>query len=651
MNAASTSNLLSLEIDADDAFDIREVTLEDGMSSLFTIEIVAVSTNPAVDFESIVGREAKFRVRSVEGGYGGTGSPCWSGIVSEIHQLRSEEAGVSTYHLSVAPQLWLLTQRSNCRVFQQMTDLDVVRSILAEWGIQPAVEVSRPLKTRKYRVQYQETDFTFVTRLLEAAGITYYFRRGEEGSMLVLSDAPEKGQVREAPLDHVDEVVTGNLHATGFRASRTIRSGKMTFADHDHRLPNAPLLAEAAGSQHPVESRLESFSYLPGAFRFGNKGPKDTPFADDRGRTRTDPDEGKRLAEQAAFASAARAKSFSFESNALDLGTGTVLKVQGHPIAEREGNLLVTRISLTGTSHSVPHLTVSGHAASTPHRPEMVTPRPSIHGVECATVVGPSGETIHCDEFGRVRVQFHWDRYGKMDEQSSCWVPVNQPWAGDAFGSLNLPRIGQEVIIGFLGGDPEEPIIVGRLFTNLLRPPFPMPQNKTQSGFRSASVPQTGGYNEMMFEDKAGSELVRMRAERDFTTRVNRNHDMSIGNDRSSHVEMNDREKVDGDQIHSVLGQMVSSIGKDQLMSVMGSLLSSAGGDRLLKTIGESVSQALLHQITSTVGTTLTVGKSMIHIAPDQIIIQSPKVLLNPGAETASEAALGSSAAAAMAKA
>ncbi|MFT3767409.1 MAG: type VI secretion system tip protein TssI/VgrG [Minicystis sp.] len=651
MSATTSSNLLSLEIDADDAFDIREFNLEDGMSSLFSVQIVAVSTNAAVDFESIVGRDAKFRVRTAEGSYGGRGSPCWSGIVSEIHQLRSEEAGVSTYHLTLSPKLWLLTQRTNCRVYQQMTDLDIVRAILGEWGIQPTVEVSRALKTRKYRVQYQETDFAFMSRLLEAAGITYFFRRGEEGSTLVLADTPEKGEVREAPLDHVDEVVTGNLHATAFRASRTIRSGKMTFADHDHRLPNTPLLAEAAGSQHPVESKLESFSYLPGAFRFGNKGPKDTPHADDRGRTRTDADEGKRIAEQAAFAAAARARSFSFESNALDLGVGIVLKVQGHPIAEREGNLLVTSVSLSGAAHTIPHLTVAGHAASTPHRPEMVTPRPSIHGVECATVVGPSGETIHCDEFGRVRVQFHWDRYGKMDEQSSCWVPVNQPWAGDALGSLNLPRIGQEVIVGFLSGDPEEPIIVGRLFTNLLRPPFPMPQNKTQSGFRSASVPQTGGYNEMMFEDKAGGELIRMRAERDFNTRVNRNHDMSIGQDRSAHVEQNDSEKVDGDQMHQIAGQMTSAIGKDQLMSVMGSLLSSAGGDRLLKTIGESISQALMHQITSTVGTTLTVGKSMIHIAPDQIIIQSPKVLLNPGAEAASEAALGSSAAAATAKA
>jgi type VI secretion system secreted protein VgrG len=119
----------------------------------------------------------------------------------------------------------------------------------------------------------------------------------------------------------------------------------------------------------------------------------------------------------------------------------------------------------------------------------MVTPIPTINGVECAVVVGPAGETIHCDEFGRVRVQFHWDRYGKMDEFSSCWVPVNQAWAGEGLGSLNIPRVGQEVIVSFLAGNPEEPMIVGRVFTNLLRPPFPLPANKTQNGFRSASVP------------------------------------------------------------------------------------------------------------------------------------------------------------------
>jgi type VI secretion system secreted protein VgrG len=648
MSLATHTNSLSVELDSDDLFDVREFTLEDGLSTLFSIDIVAVSSNPAVDFEEIVGTQATFRIRGGERVEGAAASQ-WSGIISEIHQLRSEDTGLSTYHLTLVPRLWLLTQRTNCRVFQQMTDLDVVRALLGEWGIEPTVETQRASKTRKYRVQYQETDHAFVCRLLEAAGITFFFRRGDAGSTLVLSDSPEAGTRRTAPLEHLNQPLGGHLHATRFRASRAVRSGRVTIADHDHRVANTPLLAQTETSSLATEAALESFHYLPGAFRFGNKGPKDTPHADDRGRTRTDPDEGKRIADQVAFARVARSKRFGFDANALDLAAGLVLQLVGQPLAEREGPLLITRVTISGSHDSEPHLACSAVAASTPYRPEAVTPTPNISGVECATVVGPAGDTIHCDEFGRVRVQFHWDRYGQMDELSSCWVPVNQAWAGEALGSLNLPRVGQEMIVGFLGGNPEEPIIVGRMFTNLLRPPFPLPQNKTQNGFRSASVPATGGYNEVMFEDQAGGELLRMRAERDMATRVNRDHEISVGNDRRATIDGHDKEQVEKNQSHSVggdmtssvVGQMLSSVGADQLMSVLGSMLSTAGGERILQTIGGYVSRALTHQITSEVGTTITVGASMIHIGPDAIIIQSPKVLLNPGEQVATNAALG----------
>ena len=304
---------------------------------------------------------------------------------------------------------------------------------------------------------------------------------------------------------------------------------------------------------------------------------------------------------------------------------------------------------VTALHDQEPRVACQAVSAATPYRPEVATTAPSILSVECATVVGPAGETIHCDEFGRVRIQFHWDRYGTRDEQSSCWVPVTQAWAGDALGSLNLPRVGQEVLIGFLGGNPEEPIVVGRLFTNLLRPPFSLPANKTQNGFRSASVPATGGYNELMFEDKAGDELFHMRAERNMKTHVNRSHTTHIGKDRSASIAGHDSEAIEGNQNHSVAGKLVSSvlgsvassIGQDMVKSVLGSMLSSAGGQRILDTLGDYVSQALSHRISSEVGTTLTVGQSMIHIGPDSIVIQSPKVLLNPGESVAASAALG----------
>ncbi len=641
MSILDNSNTLRLDVDAEETFDVRQFVVEEGMSTPFSVGIIAHSQNPAVDFEEIAGKPATFSIKAPLDVYGDAAPVKWTGIISEIHQLQSEDSGLSTYHLTLSPKLWFLTQRTNCRVFQQMSDLEVVLSLLDEWGIKPKVETSRTYKTRKYRVQYQETDYVFMCRMLEAAGITHYFRRSDEGSTLVLADTPEAGPKRKASLEHSNQPQGVNLHATGLRATRAVRAGKVTFADHDHRMPNQPLLGKASTGGISVEDKLEHFHYAPGAFRFGAKGPKDTPFADDRGRTRTDAQEAGRIAEQAAAAKVARSKRFAFASNAVDLAAGLIVKMTGHPIAEREGELLLTKVTIRGSAEAELDVGCEAAAAKHPYRPEMATPEPKIAGVESATVVGPAGETIHCDEFGRVRVQFHWDRYGAMDEQSSCWVPVSQAWAGDALGSLNLPRIGQEVVVSFLGGSPEEPVIVGRIFTNLLRPPFPMPQNKTQSGFRSASVPQTGGYNELMFEDKAGQELVRARAEKDMTTRVNNDQSSSIGRHRSDHIEANDKEVVNGNQQHQVDGNKATSVGMDQITSVLGSLLGMTNGDHLLKTIGSYVSQALAHQITSETGTTISVGSSTIHIGPDSIIIQTPKLLLNPGEDVAANAALG----------
>ncbi len=634
MSALNNANHLTLDVDSDERFDPREFSLEEGLNSLFSIDIVATSNNPAIDFEQLIGKDASFTVKSAKGGEGAT-APKWSGIISELHQIKAEDTGLSTYHLTLVPKMWLLTQRINCRIFQQQTDLEVAKSLLDEWNLSPVDETSKQYKPRKYRVQYQESDHAFVSRLLEASGISYFFRRKDGETKLVLTDTPEAGERRKQPLEHFNTPTGTSVHATNFRASRAVRSGKVTFGDHDHRLPNTPLLGEATTSKLPLEQKLEHYSYTPGSFRFGNKGPKDTPFADDRGRTRTDPDEAQRIADQASSAKTNKSRRFGFDSSALDLAAGGVLAINGHPLAEKEGDLLVTRMTMSGASKGEIGASLSAVSAKEPFKPEAVTPIPSNQGVEAATVVGPAGETIHTDEFGRVRVQFHWDRYGKMDENSSCWIPVNQPWAGDAYGSLNLPRIGQEVMVSYLGGNLEEPVIVGRMFTNLLRPAFPMPQNKTQSGFRSSTVPANGGYNELMFEDKQGSELVRARAEKDMTTRVNNDQSLSVGRHRSDTIEGNDKEAVQGDQSHNVDGNKTTSIGKDQLSSILGNLTSMAGGDRIDKTVGGATSEAASHQITSEKGTTLSVGSSMIYIGPDSITIQCDKLLLNPGKSAA----------------
>ncbi len=607
---------LELQVDSSDSFDVREYVVEDSVNALFSLDLTVRCENPAVDFEATIGAQARFRIGVNELVHPDTPSPTWTGVVENIEQLASEDTGLSTYRIRIVPMLWLLTQRTNCRVFQQMTDLDVVLAMFKEWGLPHESQCTEGYKTKKYRVQYQETDFAFVSRLLEDAGISFVLEQRDGGTVVVLRDAPEAVPSRERPLDHVNETNAGaQLWATGLRAERRVRQGRSTFADHDHRLPNQPLLALAHSSEHPLESRLEAFAYKPGAFKFGVEGPKDTPTADDRGRSRTDHDQARAMAEHDAAVRVARSQRFSFRSNCLALRAGGVLGIANHPMGDRLKRLFLTQVTFAGTFDSETHVSAEAVSGEVSYRPEKNTARPNISGVECATVVGPEGETIHCDEFGRVRVQFHWDRYGNMDEMSSCWIPVNQPWAGEGFGAINLPRIGQEVLVSFLGGNPEEPVIVGRIFTNLRRPPFTLPAAKNESGFRSKSVPETGGYNLLRFVDTAGEELVQSRAEKDLKNRVNNDKTLSVGHDRTMDIEREDEEKVRNDQREWV--------GKDKHARVADNYTSIVGKDRTLKTGQGMLSHAKNHAVVGDDSIHLVVGASSIFMNREKIVISS----------------------------
>jgi type VI secretion system secreted protein VgrG len=623
-----------------DALDVREFSITESMSTLFSVTVTAVSKNADIDFEAAIGMEATFTLR----GRSLMNLPrTWRGVLSELHQVRVDEAGLSTYHLRIEPKLWLATQRRNNRIFQNKTELDIARQMLREWDIETDEKISETYKTRKYRVQYGETDFGFISRMLEEAGIAFYFADQGGKTVFVLSDAPQENREREMPIAYRDTPGSADKeHITAVKVSRLIRPGKLTVRDHDYRRP-ANFALGASASSNGIEERLESFHYEPGAFLFEANNGVSTPVADDRGMHRTDETEGEQLAKKRLAASRGDASRVSFRTNVTDLAPGTVLRILNHPQREigDDKKLLVIESRIEGT-HDKPftHHCETRSAAS-PYHPPLRQPKPKAGGVESATVVGPGMEEIHTDEFGRVRVQFHWDREGNHDEKSSCWIHVSQPWGGAGFGGTNLPRVGQEVIVDFLGGDPDRPVITGRVFTNLQKTPYSLPEHKTRSGWKSNSSPSYGGYNEIMFEDKAGGELVHVRAQRNMTTQVLNDHMSSIGNHRSTAITKNEIKSVGGNQDCVVQGSNTQSTGADFTQAVMSMFTSLASADRVLQTSGKSSSQAQNHSISSDQGTTLTVGLSMIHIGPDSIIIQTPKLLLNPGETAAATSALG----------
>jgi type VI secretion system secreted protein VgrG len=595
---------IEAKIASGDPIDVRQFSVQERLSSLFQVNLEVVSDNSSIDFDDVVGQPAKLSIAA------GMHDRSWSGVCSHFEQVRVEPSGLSTYQLSIVPTLWLLTQRRNHRIFQQMSEPDIVLMLLSEWGINAAVRLDKDAyKKRKYRVQYAETDFAFMSRMLEDSGITFYFEEDGDETKLVLSDAAHASPKRGAALAFMDDTSMVNNVAiefvTAVRMGQRLRPGKYTMRDHDYRKPPAFKLMSSASKGLAVEERLESFHYAPGAFLFGADAGEATPSADDRGKTRTDEKAAALLAQKRLDAERGGARTATFETNAYDLAPGVVMAISGHPHAALgEGkSFLVVESSFRGTDRGTWSQRCEVRGTDAPFRPELSTPRPKVSGVESATVVGPPGEEIHTDEFGRVRVHFHWDRESKMNDKSSCWIHVSQPWGGSGYGATNLPRVGHEVLVDFLGGDPDRPVIVGRVYTNLQRTPYKLPDKKTQSGWRSQSSPKgdPDNFNEIMFEDRKGEELVRIQAERDLKKLVKHDEHVTIGNDRAANVGHDNSLNVGHDNTLNVGHDDSSTIGNDRTCKVGHDDSLAVGNDRTAL-VGRDDSLAVEHDRTCQVG-------------------------------------------------
>lgn len=579
-----------------DALDVRQFTVHERMSSLFEVSLVAHCANPSIDFDEVVGHAAQFEVRA------GPHERRWSGLCNQLQLVAVEEGGLSTYHLCIVPSLWLATQRRNYRMFQQQSELEIVLSMLGEWGVDSVKKLTAVHKKREYRVQYGESDFAFISRMLEESGILFHFEQCGDESRLVLTDAPEANEPRQGTIPFLDNPTPASVeHVTAVRIGRQVRTGRATLRDHDYRLPPEYKLLASAEVEAGVEQRLEDFEYVPGAFLFRTERGEGTPVADDRGKVRTDEAEARILAQNRLAARRADALVCTFATTALDLAPGTVLRMMEHPHADlgEDRKWLVVESTMSGApGHLSYHC--EARSASTPFRPELRTAKPNVAGVESATVVGPTGEEIHADEFGRVRVHFHWDRESRLDEKSSCWIHVSQPWAGAGYGGVNLPRVGQEVLVDFLGGDPDRPVIVGRVYTGLQKPPYKLPDHRTQSGWKSRSTGETGGYNEIMFEDARGNELLRMQAERDLQKLVKNNESSAIGGNRSETIGGNDSSTAGNNRSRMVGGSESVTIGSNQAVTV-GSHQTITVGAGQTETITGDRSLTLTGKLTETI--------------------------------------------------
>lgn len=534
---------LTLALDSGIPFDVREFIVDERMSALFTITLRAFSPDLAIDFDAVVGQTARFTISR------GSDERTWTGICLAIELVASEENGLSTYQLIIVPVLWLLTQRTNRRIFQHLSEPEMVKRLLSEHRLDQAWRLSETYKLRQYRTQYDESDHAFVQRMLEDTGISSFFENQDGKTIFIASDAPQCAEPRAMPIPYKAEItmVTGE-YVTNVKIARELKPGRVMIRDRDYRLPpDYALKASVQAKALDRETRMEQFEVIPGRFLVQSAQGGGTPVADDRGMYRSDERHADQVAQKRIEALREGATAISFETNALDLAPGVVVHVHGHAYQDLAEGMLIVAGRLSGKFDNDWTHHIEARPITQPYRPSSKTPKPRVQGIESATVVGPAGEEIHCDELGRVRVSFHWDRESSMDEQSSCWIPVSQAHAGAGHGVFHLPRIGQEVLVDFLNGDPDRPVIVGRVHTALQRVPYRLPENKTQSVWRSESSPGGGGYNEILFEDRKGAELIRMHAERDMATTVERDNFTTIERDAIATVRRDQKIRVQRD--------------------------------------------------------------------------------------------------------
>jgi type VI secretion system secreted protein VgrG len=555
----------------------RRFVIQEAVSSLFRVTVWAHSPDASIDLESLVGKAAGFRV----------GSPVkhalkpgrlWSGMCAHAEQVQAMHAPeLSSYLVEIVPVLWLLTKRSSHRIFQHLSIPDIVDVLLKEWGIKPKWEIDRGRYPKlEFKVQYAESDYTFVSRLLEEAGIAYLFEDDDEDTALIFTDEPQTRTKRGTPIPYFEHANAADEREFVNKAmiGHEVRPGAFVLQDYDFRRP-ALVLGEQAPKAKAPENQNEQVRYEPGSYlaELGSGG--DTPFADDKGVARYDVGYGRDKATRLLAGARAGKAGITLETNAIDLRPGMILSVSRHVHPDVAGHeFLATHYTLAGSLMDPWHLSVHAVSAELPYRPPAVTPKPVVHGIQSATVVGVNNaeekQEIHVDEFGRIRVQFPWDRDGKADDFASCWMRVSQGWAGKAYGMMHIPRVGQEVLVTFLDGDPDQPVITGRLH-NTTNPLFyALPENKTISTYHSDSSPGDNGYNEIKFEDKKGEELFYHQAEKDQRVLVKNDETITVLNNRRKAVNINETDTTGVNRTEVTGVDRSEAVGVDKITLVIG---------------------------------------------------------------------------------
>jgi type VI secretion system secreted protein VgrG len=641
-----------------DVLLLQELSGHEGISRLFSYELdLLAHDNDSITFEDIVGQKVNITIQLPDETF-----RYINGYVSRFTQGATDERYFTHYHAQVVPWLWFLTRQADCRIFQNMKPPDIITAVLDLFSVNDyRTSLQGDYPTLEYCVQYRETSFNFVSRLMEQYGIFYYFDHTTAGqhTMVLADQSSGLPDCPGSPFSY--DVQVGGLDdpqvVSAWHVAQELRTGQYTVNDYNFTTPSTSLLANERTVVNLQPSQdLELFDY-PGLY--------------------TTKDEGDAVAELRMQEEETSYKVIAGASNCRAFMSGYSFELQNHYRNDQNTTYVLTEVrhfaseGETYTSGAEGGETYSNQFSCIPqdvaYRPPRLTPKPFVQGPQTALVVGKSGEEIWVDKYGRVIVQFYWDRLGEKNENSSCWIRTSQPWAGSTWGAMWIPRIGQEVIVSFLEGDPDRPIITGRVYNAEQMPPYALPANQTQSGFKSRSSKggSASNYNEIRFEDKKGSEHLLIHAEQlkmetveaDSIETVGHDRWLTVENDQKEaikgnkylhvtkdqqekiegtmhlHVLTDQKQKVDGDQNNHVVGNLNEKIEQSASLDI-GMNLSEKVGMNQAMDVGMDIYLKAGMNLVLEAGMALTLKASggFITIGPGGIFISGqPMVMINSG--------------------
>lgn len=571
------------------------------LGRLYEFTVTMASESPDLKVADVLGTDLTVILET------GAGVRHFNGVVTRFEHGGLHD-GLWHYVATVRPAVALMAYRSNCRIFQDRSVVDIAKEVCSAYGGAVELVVTSLVNTYAplpYCVQYRETDLDFVLRLLEGAGIYFHFKHREGGHTMVLADsyaAHEPFSGYEKLLLHGENTpqARDTEVLSHWAASGAITSSEVVLNNYDFEKSTSSqsggLLAKTVLPAAFDQLAYEVYDY-PGSHLTANEGS-----AASRARIESLHGQGERIAGGGYV---------------RGLVPGALFTLTGHARADQEREYLVTSASYTFGNNG--YASGGGNfdfgcdftaiGKEHPFRPLRIMPRPIVAGPQTAIVVGKAGEEIWTDKYGRVKVQFHWDRLGKSDENSSCWVRVAQGWAGKGWGAMSLPRIGMEVVVSFLEGDPDRPLVTGCVYNSDAMPPYPLPAEQTVSTVKSRSSKGGEGFNELRFEDMKGEEEIFMHAERDFLRVVKNNDALKVG------FETADK----GDQTIDIKNDQTETIGNDQTLTVSNDQTVKIDGKQAVK-VGSTI------VIEAGTSIELKVGGSSIKIEAGKITIKAAEI-------------------------